>query len=202
MDLDTYRQLRSQAARLTRKEADAGDLVQDVLVIALQAGRSDLPWLAGVLQRQAAMTVRTAARRRRREAVVGIDDDKPDDVAQQAGIIHDVSDANPLLQRLSPAGRRVAVLALHGLDADEIRWILSLSSTAFRQRLTSIRKALGALPEPLRAEALALAYVRDPARCVDLQFGLVRRALKAALRITGVLAPEAADNPAGGAHGA
>lgn len=181
MDLDTYRQLRSQAARLTRNDADAGDLVQDVLVIALQAGRSDLPWLAGVLQRQAAMTVRTAVRRRRREAAIATDD------AAQENNVPDACDARAarapdrLLQRLPPAARRVALLALHGLDADEIRWILSLSPAAFRQRLTSIRKVLGALPDPLRAEALALAYVRDPARSVDLQFGLVRRALKAAL---------------------
>lgn len=179
MDLDTYRQLRSQAARLARCDADAADLVQDVLVIALQAGRSDLPWLAGVLQRQAAMAVRTAVRRRRREAVDSVVVDASAAIATDARAMHA---AEPLLQRLPPAARRVAVLALHGLDADEIRWILALSPTAFRQRLSSIRKALGALPEPLRAEALALAYVRDPARCVALQFGLVRRALKAALR--------------------
>jgi RNA polymerase sigma-70 factor (ECF subfamily) len=87
-----------------------------------------------------------------------------------------------LLERLPPAARRVAVLALHGLNADEIRWILGVSAVAFRQRLTSIRKVIGALPPSQRAEALALAYVRDPARTVDLQFGLIRRALMAALR--------------------
>lgn len=190
MDLDTYRQLRSQAARLARCDADAADLVQDVLVIALQAGRSDLPWLAGVLQRQAAMAVRTAVRRRRREAVDSVDDDASAAVASD---FRAMPAAEPLLQRLPPAARRVAVLALHGLDADEIRWILALSPTAFRQRLTSIRKTLGALPEPLRSEALALAYVRDPARCVDLQFGLVRRALKAALRGVPGLATHDAD---------
>ena len=71
--------------------------------------------------------------------------------------------------------------ALHGLDADEIRWILGIADTAFRQRLSRIRKALGELPPAQRAEAQALAYVRDPGRTVELQFGLVRRALKAAL---------------------
>src|SRR5690606_1840429 len=39
-----------------------------------------------------------------------------------------------------------------------------------------IRKALGELSPAQRAEATALAYVRDPARAVELQFGLVRRA--------------------------
>ena len=77
--------------------------------------------------------------------------------------------------------RRVAVLALHGLSAEEIRWILALSPEAFRQRLSRIRKALGALPPEARAESLALAYVRDPARSADLAFGLIRRRLRAAL---------------------
>jgi RNA polymerase sigma-70 factor (ECF subfamily) len=74
------------------------------------------------------------------------------------------------------------VLALHGLGPEEIRWILGLTPAALRQRLTRVRRQLGELPPSLRAEALALAYVRDPARSVDLQFGLVRRALKAALQ--------------------
>ena len=73
------------------------------------------------------------------------------------------------------------MLALHGLSADEIRWILTLSPEAFRQRLSRIRKALGELPPAARAESLAMAYVRDPARSVDLQFGLIRRRLRAAL---------------------
>lgn len=60
--------------------------------------------------------------------------------------------------------------------------MLGIAETAFRQRLTRIRKALGTLPPAQRAEAMALAYVRDPARSADLQFGLVRRALKAALQ--------------------
>jgi RNA polymerase sigma-70 factor (ECF subfamily) len=37
------------------------------------------------------------------------------------------------------------------------------------------------LPPELRAEAMAMAYVRDPARTTALQFGLLRRALKSAL---------------------
>lgn len=174
MDIDTYRQLRRQAARLTRSESEVDDLVQDALLAALQAGRSDMAWLAGVMQNQAAMHVRSAVRRRRREHVAANADTTVDAPPTMA-------DAGALLARLPPAARRVATLALHGLAADEIRWILAVSPAAFRQRLTSIRKALGTLPPELQSEALALAYIRDPARSVDLQFGLVRRALKAAL---------------------
>lgn len=174
MDIDTYRQLRRQAARLTRSESEVDDLVQDALLAALQAGRSDMAWLAGVMQNQAAMHVRSTVRRRRREHVAANADTAPEAPPPTA-------DAGVLLARLPPAARRVATLALHGLAADEIRWILAVSPAAFRQRLTSIRKALGTLPPELQSEALALAYIRDPARSVDLQFGLVRRALKAAL---------------------
>jgi DNA-directed RNA polymerase specialized sigma24 family protein len=176
MDGSTYRDLRAQARRLTRSASDADDLVQDVLIAALQAGRSEPAWLSGVLQRQAAMTVRSIVRRRRREQRVMQDADPGAACGSLPTPAYDF-----LARRLPPAARRVALLALHGLDADEIRWILGLTPAAFRQRLTSIRRTLGALPPALRNEALALAYVRDPARTVELQFGLVRRALKAAL---------------------
>lgn len=175
MNLDAYRHLRAEASRHARRAVDADDLVQDALLIALEQGRSDDPaWLAGVIRNQAAMQARSAIRRRRREAAVADDDVAP---------THEETLPSPgvLLERLPPAARRVAVLALHGLNAEEIRWVLGISAAAFRQRLTSIRKTMGALPPPQRAEALALAYVRDPARTVDLQFGLIRRALKAAL---------------------
>lgn len=175
MNLDTYRRLRTEARRHARRAADADDLVQDALLIALEQGRSDDPaWLAGVIRNQAAMQARSAIRRRRRESTVAED---------EVAIAHEEAPPSPgaLLERLPPAARRVAVLALHGLNAEEIRWVLGINAAAFRQRLTSIRKAMGALPPSQRAEALALAYVRDPARTVDLQFGLIRRALKAAL---------------------
>jgi RNA polymerase sigma-70 factor (ECF subfamily) len=173
MDLDTYRQLRAQALRLTCRVEEAEDLVQDTLLAALQAHRADLPWLTGVLRHQAAMAARTAIRRRQRETRLTIDEATPADEPAPT--------SRAWLATLPPSARRVAVLALHGLSADEIRWILRIEPTAFRQRLTRIRKALGELPPELRAQSLALAYVRDPVRSVELQFGLVRRALKAAM---------------------
>ncbi len=174
MDLRTYQRLRAQARRLGNA-AEADDLVQDALLAGLQAGRADLPWLSGTLRHLAAMHVRTAVHRRRRESEVA------------SGIELVASPPEPRapkptwLRDWPPSLRRVAVLALHGLDEAEIRWILALSGTAFRQRLSRIRKRLETLQPGQRAESIALAYVRDPARSADLQFGLVRRALKASL---------------------
>lgn len=184
MDLDTYRQLRAQALRLCRRAEDAEDLVQETLLAALRAGRHDLPWLSGVLRRQAALAARGAVRRRRREAQAGLEEAAvaTDPVADgQASV--EARRPPDWLRALPPSARRLAVLALHGLSADEIRWILRIEPTAFRQRLTRIRKALAAQSPAARAESLALAYLRDPARSVDLQFGLARRALKAAMRV-------------------
>lgn len=173
MDLASYRKLQARARRLSRRPEEADDLLQDTLLAALEAGRDDPAWLEGTMRNQAAMAARGAARRRRRETAVTTE---PDDQTPSVA-----ASPEPLLRRLPPAARRVAVLALHGLDAAEIRWILAIPDTAFRQRLARIRKALGELSPTQRAEAQALAYVRDPARTIELQFGLVRRALIAAL---------------------
>lgn len=175
MDLDTYRQLRAQALRLTCRVEEAEDLVQDTLLAALQAHRADLPWLTGVLRHQAAMAARTAIRRRQRETRLTIDEATPADEPAPT--------SRAWLATLPPSARRVAVLALHGLSADEIRWILRIEPTAFRQRLTRIRRTLAAQSSAVRADSIALAYARDPARCVALQFGLTRRVLKAAMRV-------------------
>lgn len=181
MDPATYTQLRQQAQRLCRRTADVEDLVQDALLAGLAAGRSDAPWLSGTLRNLAAMQARGAVRRRRREEQAA---------ALQPGAVeplHPDSGLPPATwpeawQRWPASLRRVAVLALHGMSAEEIRYVLGLSDEAFRQRLSRLRKALAQLLPEQRAESLALAYVRDPARSADLQFGLVRRALKAALQ--------------------
>ena len=177
MDVSTYQGLLAQARRHARRADEAEDLVQQTLLAGLEAGRDEPAWLAGTLRNLAALQARGSARRRRREQVAsaGIDAQVPSPP--------DPATTLPLLAALPPAARRVAVLALHGLDADEIRWILGIADTAFRQRLGRIRKALGQLPPAQRAEATALAYVRDPARSVELQFGLLRRALQSVLAL-------------------
>ena len=180
--LGDLRALRAQALRLCRRAHEVDDLVQETLLAGLLAGRHDLPWLSGVLRHQAAMAARAAGRRRRREAEAGLlaagSEESPSPHALTSG----PTTCPPWLAALPPSARRLAILALHGLSADEIRWILRIEPTSFRQRLTRIRKALAAQSPAARAESIALAYQRDPVRSVDLAFGLARRALKAAMQ--------------------
>lgn len=206
MDIELYRQLRGQAAGLSRIAADGDDLVQETLLVALQAGRSDPAWLHGVMRNLAAMQARGGGRRRKREARYAMDEidadagpgsDTPGESTQVAWVV-----------QLPPAARRVAVLALHGLSAAEIQWLLGIAPTAFRQRLSRIRRGLEALSPAMRAESAALALERDPVRCAELQFGLMRRALKLAMRghglgthdVDGHLLVIDAPMPGSGAH--
>ncbi len=177
MDLPTYRDLRQQAQRLTLTTDEAEDLVQDTLLAALQAGRSDAPWLAGTLRRQAALQVRTSVRRRRRERVAALASELDERAAPPANGALTLQ----LLKQLTPAARRLATLALHGLNADEVRWILGVSEAAFRQRLSSIRKRLAQLPG-VDCDALVMPSARAGEAANALQFGLIRRVLKAALQ--------------------
>jgi DNA-directed RNA polymerase specialized sigma24 family protein len=176
IDLITLHKLRAQALRLSRSAEDADDAVQETLLASIQSGRHDLPWLYGVLQKQVAMQIRAKIRRRRREEII-LDEAEPTEV--EARYLSQTVLA--LIRNLPTASRQVAVLAIHGLNADEIRYLLGIAPAAFRQRLTSIRKSLGKLSDEHAREALAVAYIREPKRSVELQLGLIRRALKAAL---------------------
>lgn len=166
------------ARRHARNAADAADLLHEALIAGLQVGRrefatlADRAWLAGTLRNIAKESARGASRRRLRETRWA--EGQATTVAEHAS----GTNANDILARLSEGTLRVAVLAVYGMNADEIQYVLGLKPPAFRQRLTALRRALGALPEPLRSEALALAYTK-PRRVGEsrLDFGLIRRAL-------------------------
>ena len=189
MTLAEYRACLATARRLAGRRSEAEDLLQDALLAGIQAGRLDVAgaadrnWLAGTMRNLALARARTESRRRRRETRWTAEQPESAAPATPAG---DARDA--ILARLSEGTRRVAVLALHGLDADEIQYVLGLKPAAFRQRLTALRRALGNLPEPLRAEALALAYA-GPRRAGEprLDIGLIRRALLHQIRGSGSL---------------
>ncbi|WP_101925175.1 MULTISPECIES: RNA polymerase sigma factor [Luteimonas] len=185
LDAAARRALLVQARRVTRDRADAEDLVQTVLLVAWQAGRSEPAWLAGVLRRQAALAVRGTVRRRQREQVAGACDigsfpvEAADASSGRIGV--------DWLPPLPPAARRVAVLVLHGLDAAEIRWILRIAPTALRQRMTSIRKAIEALPPPDRRALHEHVAAHRPARDARVPAGRLRPLLRASMRIAPML---------------
>ena len=133
------------ARRFARSEDEARDLVQDALVIALARGFDDWSspgrrgWLRGVVRKRAAFVVRGQTRRRRREELP--------DGASGSSAKRWVWQAD-FLASLPRSLRVVAALASADLCAAEIRWLLGLSDTALRQRLSALRGAVRAEAEP------------------------------------------------------
>jgi RNA polymerase sigma-70 factor (ECF subfamily) len=129
------------ARRLARSEEDARDLVQDVLEIALGHGVDDWSsperraWLRGVVRKRAAFIVRGQVRRRRREALLG-------ETMIGAGGARAWRWQPHFLGSLPRSLRSVATLASADLCAVEVRWLLQLSDTALRQRLSALRRVL------------------------------------------------------------
>lgn len=154
---ETYRELLLTARRFARSEDEARDLVQDVWEIALARGVDDWSsperraWLRGVVRKHAAFVVRGQTRRRSRELL-----------AEGAG---DTA-AGPwvwqprFLASLPRSLRLVASAASADLCAKEIRWLLRLTDTALRQRLSALRRALRAHDEPptLPAPGLPVSF--------------------------------------------
>lgn len=158
-----YAQLRAIARREGRDAGSAEDLVQEALMAAILAGRTnfDAPetvrWLGGTVRNQARMLARGAGRRRRREA------------QWQAGqpaaaVIEPDPDSATLLASLPPALKAVAALTLSGHNRREIAWLLGLSDAALRQRIVALRRRVVlagfAMPGDLPGLNLNLAYGR------------------------------------------
>lgn len=136
-----YRELLGMARQFAGSDDEARDLVQDAVLIALARGFDDWSaagrrgWLRGVVRKRAAFVLRGQKRRRRREEL-------PDGVTA-SGASRWVWQAD-FLASLPRSLRVVATLASADLCAAEIRWLLALSDTALRQRLTALRRAVGA----------------------------------------------------------
>ena len=146
---ETYREMLVTARRFVQSEADAHDLVQDVLEIALARRVDDWSsaerraWLRGVLRRHGAFVVRGERRRRQRE-VAATGADGADRVDGEGAWVWQPA----FLASLPRSLRSVATLVSADWCAAEIRWLLQLSDTALRQRLTALRRALSAHAEP------------------------------------------------------
>lgn len=163
------------ARRYARRRDEAEDIVQEVMIAAVRAGREDISqpanrrWMAGAIRKRAAFDARSATRRLRREAQwqagrgadMATDADAPDT-------------ATAIVYGLPPALRVVAALALSGHTRREIAYLLGLSDAALRQRIAALKKALIkrglAMPEDL------------PGLKLDLAYGQIRQGLMAHLR--------------------
>lgn len=174
MDRQTYLRLLRAARRRTRRAGEEDDLLQTALLAAVEAQRVDMTlgengrWLSGVLRNHALREARSAIRRRQR------------DTGYAAAAVQDTetpAEWRGFVATLPPALRTTALLVVSGHTKAEIAWLLDLSETAFRKRISEIRQrwrrsGLGALPD-------------DGALQGELAFGLLRQALIRRVRSDG-----------------
>lgn len=167
MTPSAYNELLRLARRHSRRPAEAEDLLQDALLVAVAAGRSDLRetanrrWLAGVIRNRATFTARSAARRHLRDTRWADAPPPADDP--------DTPALADLLLGLPPALKAVAALAFTGHSRPEIAYLLRLPDTALRQRLSSLKRHLA-------SRGLALP-AGTPGLMLDLPYGRIRDAL-------------------------
>jgi len=168
-----YAELVALARRHARRSAEAEDIVQEVLIAAVEAGRGDFSqpanrrWMAGAIRRRAAFDARSAARRREREARWQAER-QPDRDRQ------DTESLAGILGQLPKSLRVVAALAVSGHSRIEIAYLLGLNDTALRQRIRALKVALGKKGVVMPAEMIGLN--------LDLAYGAIRQALAPALR--------------------
>jgi len=171
-----YADLLRRAHRASRRADEAEDLLQTVLMAAVEAGRSNLAcienrrWIEGALRRRAAFEARSAVRRRQRDGVAVVAAPEQNEPACQPA---------RFVAGLPPSLRTTTLLALTGHTRQEIAWLQGLGDAALRQRFADIRRRWrafggGSLEEP-------------PGLSGHLAFGRIRRALLHASRRQGAV---------------
>jgi DNA-directed RNA polymerase specialized sigma24 family protein len=175
---EVYGELVRVASAVSRSHSEARDLVQSVLLDAIERGIGDLSeperraWLYGALRRRAAFDARTAGRARRREARWL--EATPDRSGAGGGAPQPWRFSRDFLERLAPSLRTLAALASAELQPSEIRSVLRLSDTAFRKRVSMLRRAVH------HASAIGVSLVTAPSQAFAL--GKKRAQLIADLR--------------------
>ncbi|HTV68726.1 MAG TPA: sigma factor [Rhizobiaceae bacterium] len=168
LSVGTLVALRRIASRCSAVPHEAEDLVQDILLSAIEKGRdcadpAFLPWASGALRNHARFAARTAARRKRRESVHALEHEPS---AQSLPRFPE-----PFTAALPRSRRVVALLINLGMGRREIAYLLGLSDIAMRQRIAGVRKAFA----DFAGAAEAGTHTPFPPD------GLARRALKASL---------------------
>jgi RNA polymerase sigma-70 factor (ECF subfamily) len=172
LSTDTIEALMRVAVCCSVIRHEAEDLVQDVLLAAIEKGRDCgdpgfLPWAAGAIRNRARFAARTAARRKRRERTYAVEHGRS---AQSLPRFPDT------FVITLPRSRRVVALLMNlGMGRREIAYLLGLSDMAIRQRLTGLRKAFAAFAGDVESDS-------HPPFPAD---GLARRALKTSLPTRG-----------------
>jgi len=166
-----YLELLRQARRVTRRSDEAEDLLQTVLLAAVEAGRQDLAcpenrrWMQGALRKRAAFDARTAIRRRQRDDRWQASISAPGEAGELPA---------SFLATLPLSLHTTALLVLTGHTRSEIIWMQRLSDAAFRQRLSEIRQ---------RWRKSGNGHIDDmPGLSGCLPYGRIRRALLAPVR--------------------
>lgn len=171
-----YARLLQTARRYARRQDEAEDIVQDVLVAACAAGRSDfcssedISWMLGAIKRRAAFNARSAIRRRLRDARWQADRPESEGIKNASSAI----DIGAFLQDLPRALRVTAALALSGHSRAEIIYLLNISDAALRQRICALKKAFVRMGITAPADMASLN--------LDLAYGAIRQALQPFLR--------------------
>lgn len=160
-------------ARQIGRAADADDLLQDALIEAIRHDRVDLSradnraWLIGVMRNKAKMAARGQMRRLGRDGRWLTDSPQPEETTPT-----NVAD---VLDGLPPSLRSVAALALAGQTRREIAYLLALTDTALRQRLSALRRELGSRGVAMPAGLPGLGGTLDYGRIRDALLPMLLR---------------------------
>ncbi|MEE9320218.1 MAG: hypothetical protein V3U76_07235 [Granulosicoccus sp.] len=156
---------------MTKRANEAEDLLQSVLLVAVEANRADMTcvanrrWLIGALRKRALFDARSAIRRRHRENLFA--------VSASSSRLADPLPAH-FVATLPPCLRTTALLALTGHTKAEVSYLLRISDSTLRQRIAQIRKRWR------RIDGHDFAEI--PGLCGTLPFGQIRRALLGPVR--------------------
>lgn len=132
-----YIEFLRHAMRASKRVDEAEDLLQTVLVAAIEADRADLSvtdnrkWVVGALRKRALFDARSATRRRQRETL---------SVQSESPSTDKDTLPSSFIATLPPQLRTTALLALTGHTKPEIMWLLRISDPTLRQRITQIRR--------------------------------------------------------------